>query len=247
MDIPNKKKQQLFHTTKWTLISQMKNLAGNSSKHLREELFRDYWQPIFLYINSKVRDHDKAIDLTQEFFIKCIIEKNLFEKADRCRGKFRTLLISALKNFIVSEHRYSQAAVRCPENEIFSLDNIKSAPQIAAPSEELTDDQAFNFNWIQSMLINVSNRVEEYYIAKRTPKYWQAFNLRILSPILSSSKALTIPEICNKIDINDPEKVSDMIQNVRRKFRKELRKSYTRICQYRSGSYRRIIRADNFS
>ena len=224
MDRTRKEADHLFHTTKWSMISEMNKLNDTYSCKLRNELFNDYYQPVYGYIFRRTRDYHKSIDLTQEFFIKCVIENNLFQKAERERGKFRTLIITALKNFLVSEYRFSTSSVRSPDNDMFSLDSIKFAPEIIDLKEKkVSEEDAFNFDWIKTMLINVSKRVEEYYAGKKSYKHWQAFNLRVLEPIMSESSQAAISDICKSLEIDDPKKVSDMIQNVRRKFRKELR------------------------
>lgn len=223
MGEPNKDNNPIFKTTRWTLISQMRNLGDPSSSKLRDELYRDYWQPIFSYIYRRCRNHEQASDLTQEFFTKCIIENNLFEKAEKCKGKFRGLLVTSLKHFLISENRYNNSEVRMPERELKSLDNIAFAQQIAAPATNMSDEDFFNYSWIQTILKNVTDRLEEHYRCKKMIQHWQAFDLRVMTPIRNGTAPATVPEIMEATGIKSEIQVSNAILTVKRKFRVELK------------------------
>jgi RNA polymerase sigma-70 factor (ECF subfamily) len=59
-----------------------------------------YWRPIFTYIYRRGYSAPDAQDLTQDFFLM-IMEGNLLQSADPKRGRFRSLLLKSLQNFLI--------------------------------------------------------------------------------------------------------------------------------------------------
>jgi DNA-directed RNA polymerase specialized sigma24 family protein len=90
-----------FVTTRWSLI-----LSGGGSKSKEQEtraalaeLCRIYWRPIFAFICRRGYSTHDAEDLTQDFFVM-IMKGDWLQNADRSRGRFRSLLLKSLKNFL---------------------------------------------------------------------------------------------------------------------------------------------------
>lgn len=93
---------RLFATTLWSVVLASTDASGDeeqSSKALAE-LCRTYWRPVFAFICRRGHNVPDAQDLTQSFFVK-ILEGNLLRRADPDRGRFRALLLHALKDFLV--------------------------------------------------------------------------------------------------------------------------------------------------
>ena len=90
-----------FITTRWSLIRQ--RCAPGASSEIDPglaQLCQIYWHPIFTFIYRRGYSAHDAQDLTQDFFIM-ILEKNLLQSADPNRGRFRSLLLRALNNFLI--------------------------------------------------------------------------------------------------------------------------------------------------
>ena len=214
-------KKRLLHTTRWSLISMINKLDSSESRQIREELFRDYWRPIHSFFLRKGLDEDTAQDLTQEFFYKTIIDNDLFSKASKDKGKFRSLLRVALNNFLISQQRYQGSSLRNPDKGLISyinLDDLESREYKCKDEEEF-----FNYSWIQAILENVSKRLKEKYKTSNKLFYWEAFNLRVIEPILTKQEAPCMREVCQKVGISDESKVSNYIYQVKQNFQKELR------------------------
>jgi RNA polymerase sigma-70 factor (ECF subfamily) len=90
-----------FATTRWSLIRNRS--ASGASTDVDEDLAQlcqIYWRPIFTFIYRRGYPAPDAQDLTQDFFLM-ILEGNLFQSADPKRGRFRSLLLRSLKNFLI--------------------------------------------------------------------------------------------------------------------------------------------------
>jgi len=90
-----------FVTTHWSMVLSC-GREGSSEKRSQQalsELCRTYWRPIYAFVCRRGYSEPDAQDLTQDFFVR-ILEGNLLPLADPNRGRFRTLLLCALQNFL---------------------------------------------------------------------------------------------------------------------------------------------------
>ncbi len=71
-----------------------------------EQLVRRYWAAVYAYIRRTGRDVHEAADLTQGFVCDIIISRRLCDYADPQRGRFRTLLLGAVQNYLREQHRH---------------------------------------------------------------------------------------------------------------------------------------------
>ena len=88
-----------------------------------------------------------------------LLESQALEKADRTRGRFRTFLLAALKNFLASAHEHNQALKRGGGREFLPLDGAMAEAEAAAqldegkpgddPSEE---DRQFEQRWATALV-----------------------------------------------------------------------------------------------
>ena len=69
------------------------------ARNALEELCRIYWRPVFVFVCRRGYLTEDARDFTQDFFVK-ILGPNWLEHADVNRGRFRTLLLTSLQNFL---------------------------------------------------------------------------------------------------------------------------------------------------
>lgn len=90
-----------FVTTRWSLL---RNRSAPSSRieanPAMAHLCQIYWRPIFTFIYRRGYSPPDAQDLTQDFFLR-ILEGNLLQSADPKRGRFRSLLLKSLQNFLI--------------------------------------------------------------------------------------------------------------------------------------------------
>ncbi|MFL6520377.1 MAG: RNA polymerase sigma factor [Chthoniobacterales bacterium] len=90
-----------FVTTRWSLLRQ--RVAPGAPSQVDPglaQLCHIYWRPIFTFIYRRGYSPHDAQDLTQDFFLM-IMEGNLLQSADPNRGRFRSLLLRSVKNFLI--------------------------------------------------------------------------------------------------------------------------------------------------
>ena len=89
-----------FTTTRWSLILSSLDAESNKDKagEALAQLCRIYWRPIFAFICRKGYSVPDAQDLTQDFFVM-VLKGDLIRRADRNRGRFRSLLLRGTAEF----------------------------------------------------------------------------------------------------------------------------------------------------
>ena len=212
-----------FRTTRWSLITELGKLNSSQSREILNTLFEDYWRPVYCYIVRSGVAKERAKDMTQDFFCDFLFEKNLFEKARHTKGKFRSLLLTSLRNFLISQNRYETAQKRNKNRELLNTDLLETFP-IKAPPNLLDQDEIFNYSWITALLDNVSNEVEDHFCSKGMQLHWIAFDKRLREPILDNKPAPPLRRICQLYGIENEVKASNMITSVKRCFQKTLRR-----------------------
>ena len=63
------------------------------------ELCQTYWAPLYSFVRGRGYSVDDAQDLTQSFFAY-LLERKVYARADRQKGRFRAFLLVSLKNFL---------------------------------------------------------------------------------------------------------------------------------------------------
>ncbi len=144
-----------FRTTRWSLVGE----AGREGQDALEALCGIYWPPIYAFIRRSGSSSDAAQDLTQEFFAR-ILEKGTLKAADSKRGKFRTFLLTSLKNFLANERSRASSLKRGgPSVRHIEIDDAEVQYQLRS-TERCTPESAFLRSWAQALIDRVLNRLE---------------------------------------------------------------------------------------
>jgi RNA polymerase sigma-70 factor (ECF subfamily) len=122
-----------------------------------------YWYPLYAYVRRTGYGPEDAKDLTQAFFAY-FLEKGAFALADRERGRFRTFLLCALKNFLINEYHRQRAEKRGGGRELISLDAPEGeARYVAEPADLTTPEALYEQRWATTLLETALRRLREEY------------------------------------------------------------------------------------
>jgi RNA polymerase sigma-70 factor (ECF subfamily) len=126
-------------------------------------LCQAYWAPVYAFIRRSGHEADAAKDLTQAFFVR-VIEKDFFAKARRDRGRFRTFLLSSVKNFLSNEWDREQAMKRGGGRSPVSLeaDDGERTYQIEI-ADDVTPERLYERRWALAAIGTALARIAERY------------------------------------------------------------------------------------
>src|SRR5947208_290018 len=178
-----------FMTTRWSVILSAANL-GNEEQKARDalaELCRTYWRPIFSFVRARGYSIEDAQDLTQDFFVS-ILKDNWLQHADRNRGRFRSLLLRSLQNFLINAAVKKKARKRGGDVDFVSWDDwMAEAPsQLLLPAQALDSlppERIFDLSWATTVVEHALQRLREE--CERKGKLWL---FQILSPHLAQER-----------------------------------------------------------
>jgi len=212
--------REMFLTTHWTLIEQIKS-GQDKDRALIGLLLDRYWKPVYCYLRRKGYDNEQAKDLTQGFFHEVVLNRELVHKADPSRGRFRSLLLVALNRYVVNV-RQSQTARSCiPPDKLVSLDII-TPPELPQTVTESTPEDFYNYTWVSALLDQVLSEVEAGCQKDGLATHWEVFYARVVQPSLTGSAAPSLEELSLKYNIKDEKTASNMVITVKRRFRSTL-------------------------
>lgn len=212
---------EIFPATRWTQIIAL-NVSEESKKaYIINELLKRYWKPVYCYLRHKGHNNETSKDLTQGFFHEIVLGRNLISKADFNKGRFRTLLLTALDRYIIDLNRFESANKRTPKGKIFRL-NEEDISNIPTVMPENTAEQDFNYAWISELLNQILEEVENECMNTGKNIHWNIFAEKVLDPILKHTSPPPIEELCARYSIDNEKKASNMIVTVKRRLRKSL-------------------------
>ena len=209
--------KRTFQPTHWTAIEEIGSNDDARSRALVVDFLKTYWKPVYCYLRHKGRGNAEAKDLTQGFFHEVVLGRKLIQRADRSKGRFRTLLLRALDRYLVSVHRKETARKRIPQNRLISLED-STFGELPEAADNLNSDEVFHYTWVCELLDHMLEEVETECRQSGMAVHWDLFHDRVLHPIISCTKPLPLEELCDKYGIDATTKASSMIFAVKRRF-----------------------------
>jgi RNA polymerase sigma-70 factor (ECF subfamily) len=171
---------RVFPNTRWSVVLAATQRESPGSAAALEAICRAYWHPLYTYVRRCGQPAHDAQDLTQEFFRR-LLEKRWLDSADRDKGKLRTFLIVALKNFMSKEWRRASTQRRGGAQPHIQFDTAFAETQYAADSSLLTPDETFDRHWALTLLDLTVNRLRAEFVAAGKPADFEALKNCLLA------------------------------------------------------------------
>src|SRR2546422_6781863 len=141
-----------FQTTHWTVVLAARGGDGRSAQEALASLCSTYWYPLYAFIRRRGSSPHEAEDLTQEFFYR-FLERHALESVQPTAGKFRSFLLTCLKNFLANERERAQAQRRGGGQPLVPLDGGDAETRYSLePVDHRTPDAVFERRWAFALL-----------------------------------------------------------------------------------------------
>jgi RNA polymerase sigma factor (sigma-70 family) len=141
-----------FTETRWSLVALAGSSDSSGSREALAKLCESYWHPIYSFLRHKGNSSHDAEDFTQQFFVRLLTE-NAFVRADQTKGRFRSFLLGALKNFIIDDYRRSTSLKRGGEMQLLPFDLREAESSYREePDSNLTPEQVYDQRWAARLL-----------------------------------------------------------------------------------------------
>jgi RNA polymerase sigma-70 factor (ECF subfamily) len=213
-----------FVTTRWSLILSAAHFGSEEQRahDALAELCRTYWRPIFSFVRGRGYSIEDAQDLTQDFFVT-ILKNDWLQHADRNRGRFRSLLLRSLQNFLINAAEKSHTCKRGGGVEFVSWHDWTSDASsdlsiLAATLESLPPERLFDLTWAATVVEHALQRLREESESKG--KLWL---FQTLSPLLTEERdEVSYAELSAELGIAETM-VKKQLHNMRQRYRSLLR------------------------
>jgi RNA polymerase sigma-70 factor (ECF subfamily) len=190
---------------------------GNSpeARSALSDLCDAYYQPVFVFIRHHAADPESARDLTQEFFSRLLSRQSL-DHLEPGRGRFRSYLLGAVKNFLADMHDREHRLKRGAGVPAQSLDaGTDTSPGIELPSaESRSPDREFDRKWALTVLDRALTRLAEEHAASGKSDHFEALKSWLTGESERNSQA----EAAKQLGMSE-NAVKVAIHRLRQKFR----------------------------
>ena len=204
-----------FATTQWSLVLAAARSGAVDGEALAR-LCSLYWYPVFAFVRRQGHSADEAQDLTQGFFTR-LLEKRELGHADQDRGRFRTFLLTACRNFILNEYDHRHAIKRGGGTAAIPIDLIEAEGRYerALVSVE-TPERLYERQWGLTLMAVVLDNLRNEYVAGGNERLFDRLSEFLGDP------AGTQADAARDLDMSLPA-VKMAMHRLRRRYREALR------------------------
>jgi len=213
---------EAFLTTHWSLIEGIQK-NKDPGQTLIDSLLKRYWKPVYCYLRRSGYSNEKAKDLTQGFFHEVVLSRHLIERADPTKGRFRTFLLNALKQYVVDMNRRESIQTKIPPDKLITLE-IAHLPVLPQTISQWTPEACFYYAWKSAILDQTVAAVEEDCIHAGQETHWQVFRDHFLNPTLEGREPPSLKALRQHYGLTSEKTASNMVITVKRRFKRVLRK-----------------------
>ena len=202
-----------FEDTSYTLIGALKD--EHKAEFAASELTRLYWPPVYSFLRHSGKNRDQAAEITQGFFYDKVLRLKFFERANPEDGRLRNLILTALKNYMIDEHR--KEVVR-GKGQLITLDSIIAEDQ-SADYAQLNQNpiQAFNARWASIQLDEAMRRCEDHFRSSGRDGHWEAFANRIYHPTIFNTTPTPLKELAPALGFATAADAASAVQLVKKR------------------------------
>jgi DNA-directed RNA polymerase specialized sigma24 family protein len=210
-----------FPATDWSLVGHAGRVARAAGRREALRVLLERYLPAMrahLLLQMRL-DPDRAADLLQGFVSDRVIEANLVAGADRCRGKFRTFLLTALRRHVIDRAREEAARKRAPAGgAVVSLDEAtESAPGGAAAPDP------FDVAWAREVVAESVRRMRAECERAGRGDLWELFRARVLDPALGGAEPVDYEQLVARFGFRSPSQAFNALVTAKRMFVRVLR------------------------
>lgn len=209
-----------FETTRWSVVLDVANADPQAARRALATICEAYWYPIYAYIRRQGQGPDDAQDVAQSFFAM-LIEREDLAKIEVSRGRFRSFLLAAAKNFLLNDVVHRSAKKRGAGQPTLSLEFDDAEQRYRhEPCDPDTPEQLFDRQWALLLIgRSLDDLRREWQAAGKTAEFDLLKECLMGEPPDGGYEALAA-----KLDSN-PNATRVAVHRLRRRFRQRLREA----------------------
>jgi RNA polymerase sigma-70 factor (ECF subfamily) len=189
-----------FATTRWTIVSAAARRTESPEVHRAlASLCQGYWFPIYAYLRRRGYRKDQAEDYTQAFFAH-LLEKHGLQHVKPSKYRFRSYLLAALNNFLITDWRRERALSRGGGKRFVSLEVEDAEHRYSLePTDALSPERLFDRSWALAVIHRSLEALRSEYESAGKQKLFE----RLKGHITQEQYAGTYAEVAADLGISE--------------------------------------------
>ena len=209
-----------FPSTPWDDIDMLVQGVGEHRRRALDDLLLAYVPAMRAFlVRAMSIPKAEAEDILQGFIADKVLEQDMIARADPARGKFRSLIRSALRHHVTGMWRRETAAKRHPgPGRLHGADALHGHPHNAAPP-----DEAFELAWARAVVAQACERMRGACSDTERLDVWGVFEARVLEPLMHNAKPVPYAELVERFGLSSPSQASNLLTTAKRSYARALR------------------------
>ena len=201
-----------FPSTHWSNVAQAARGSSSTRRAALDQLIRRYQPALEKHLGHRFRlGREDAREVVQGFIADKVLERNLPAHADRDRGRFRNLLLTALDN-------YARDRLRERGHEALA-DDSRSGPAAKAPAAA----DLFDREWGREVLRRALCELQAVCRESGSEHVYKVFEKRVLEPTLGEGEPVPYATLVSELGLRDAHQAANALVTAKRRFRGCLR------------------------
>lgn len=207
-----------FATTHWSIVLAAGRDDSPAATTALEQLCAAYWYPLYAHVRRRGYGAEEARDLTQGFFAR-LLRRNPFPHLQPAGARFRSFLLSALHNYLISEWEKDHAQKRGGDCTRLPIDAAASETRCALEAAEaLAPDEAYDLRWAEAVLVQALTALREEQTAQGKPELFEA----LAGHLTGTEEALPYAELAPRLGSTETA-LRTAVHRLRRRYGELLR------------------------
>jgi RNA polymerase sigma factor (sigma-70 family) len=181
------RQSDLFPSTHWSVVlAAGRTQAEPEIAHAAlAELCQIYWAPLYSFVRGRGYAVHDAQDLTQSFFAY-LIERKIYARVDRQKGRFRSFLLASLKNFLADASDRERTLKRGGGQKFLPLhdEQVEEAESLFQNHGAMSsEDQIFDRSWAEALVTAALERLSADYRSEAKETLFNELNVFLTSSV----------------------------------------------------------------
>jgi RNA polymerase sigma-70 factor (ECF subfamily) len=189
-----------FSNTHWSVVLDAARSNSPAAEQAIRQLCEAYWFPLYAWLRRHGHAPEDAEDLVQDFFAEKILTRSVLQNIGPEKGRFRTWLLTCLKNLAHTRREEGQALKRGGGHEHVSLEMQDAEGRyLAEPADWMTPDRLFEKAWAATLLERAIQGLRERYVRKGRQELFD----HIRHALPGTGRLLPYAEIASRLGLTE--------------------------------------------
>lgn len=209
------RKSSRFPETRWSLVGRATTDDEATRRAAVTQLLEIYRPALRAFlVQSRRMPEDLADDVLHDFVADRILAKEILDRANSERGRFRNFLAKSLSNF--ASTRWT--AVRRRDARAADLD--EATLQQAAST---IDTERFDQEWVATLVRDALALMEADCRERGRMDHWEVLHMRAVAPLMEGAAPVSYQEIVDAFGLETPRQAINLLATAKRAFLRHLR------------------------